>query len=261
MILSCPNCSTRYQVDKAKFPPDGRQVRCAKCGYRWHQNPPLDDPGDESLLQEPQTDGDADAAAFAEPEEDAAAREAELSQSPAAVAEEPVVSEEASFRRFATDRSADEGSGRAPLFARLLILFGWGVLIVAVLGLGWCAYVYRQNIMTNWPQSASLYSALGLKSAAGALKFDATNSRQVVEDGKAVLEVSGTLTNPGDHEVLLPSVRVSLSDGAYREVYHWTFSLQVLTLKPGQSTRFATKLSSPPAAARHLELRFAKAGE
>lgn len=187
--------------------------------------------------------------------------DADLSQSPAAVADEPVASEEASFRRFASDRTADEGDNRAPLAARLLILAGWLVLVVAVLGLGWCAFAYRQNIMTNWPQSASLYSALGLKSAAGALKFDATNSRQIVEDGKPTLEVSGTLTNPGDHEVLLPSVRVSLSDGAYREVYHWTFTLQVLTLKPGQSTRFVTKLSSPPAAARHLELRFAKAGE
>jgi uncharacterized protein (DUF1778 family) len=35
----------------------------------------------------------------------------------------------------------------------------------------------------------------------------------------------------------------------------------VISLHPGQTRRFVTRLSSPPAATRHLELRFAKAGE
>ena len=37
MIISCPSCGTRYQVDEAKFPPQGRMVRCAKCSNSWHQ--------------------------------------------------------------------------------------------------------------------------------------------------------------------------------------------------------------------------------
>ena len=40
MILTCPACSTRYQADEAKFQPEGRQVRCAKCGHVWHQAGP-----------------------------------------------------------------------------------------------------------------------------------------------------------------------------------------------------------------------------
>ena len=41
MILTCPQCSTRYQVDGAKFPSTGRNVRCAKCGHVWHQLGPM----------------------------------------------------------------------------------------------------------------------------------------------------------------------------------------------------------------------------
>jgi predicted Zn finger-like uncharacterized protein len=41
MILTCPACATRYQTDEAKFPPDGRQVRCAKCSHVWHQAAPV----------------------------------------------------------------------------------------------------------------------------------------------------------------------------------------------------------------------------
>ena len=32
MILTCPQCATRYQADASKFPAAGRSVRCAKCG-------------------------------------------------------------------------------------------------------------------------------------------------------------------------------------------------------------------------------------
>jgi predicted Zn finger-like uncharacterized protein len=37
MILTCPECATRYEIDGANFPPEGRKVRCKKCGHVWHQ--------------------------------------------------------------------------------------------------------------------------------------------------------------------------------------------------------------------------------
>jgi hypothetical protein len=55
-------------------------------------------------------------------------------------------------------------------------------------------------------------------------------------------------------------VRVTLSDAGNRELYHWTFKPNATVLKAGQSVPFTTRLSSPPAAAAHLEVRFAKDG-
>src|SRR2546429_5721532 len=44
MILTCPSCETRYQVDEAAIDrAAGRQVRCANCGYLWHFAPSLEE--------------------------------------------------------------------------------------------------------------------------------------------------------------------------------------------------------------------------
>jgi len=35
MIITCPDCATRYDVDDERFSPDGRSVRCTACSESW----------------------------------------------------------------------------------------------------------------------------------------------------------------------------------------------------------------------------------
>jgi len=228
MILTCPACATRYQADEAKFPPQGRQVRCAKCGHVWHQPGPV---------------------AVAEPE--------------MAAASDPLHAPEPSLSRtraFAPAATVQEGEPLAR-GAMLAVVVGWIALIAAILAIGYSAVRYRQEISVIWPQSAGVYSSLGMKVNAHGIDFSHVDYRRENEDGQTVLAVTGNIVNSGSRELPVPqNVRVTLSDSSNHELYHWNFTPNVQTMKPGQSSPFLTRLSSPPAAARHLEVRFAPNG-
>ncbi|HKB96013.1 MAG TPA: DUF3426 domain-containing protein [Rhizomicrobium sp.] len=230
MILTCPSCDTRYSVDGSKFPAAGRTVRCAKCGHSWHQ------PGEagEAAPEPP--------AALSGPAPEAPAHE---SPSP--------------IRSFAPVSAAAEP--RAPLGPRIAVMAGWAGLIAVVLLIAFAAVRYRQDIATTWPQSAGVYSSLGLHVNASGIDFRKVDYRRENEDGQVVLAVSGEIVNAGSRELPVPqTVRVTLSDAGNHELYHWTFKPNVAVLAAGRSVPFMTRLASPPAAARHLEVRFAKDG-
>jgi predicted Zn finger-like uncharacterized protein len=240
MILTCPQCATRYQADAAKFQPSGRNVRCAKCGHLWHQDTPP-----------AQADAASDIAVVDETPPPAA-QPPEPAARPAAFVPNPAVPR----MRFATVESP-----RPRWPAQLMLGAGWAGLVAIVLVIGWSALTFRQQIATLWPQSASFYAAFGMKANATGLDIQDVSYHRGLENGQSVLTVSGILSNAGTRELPVPQIRVALIDDDRRELYHWTFVPGVMTLRPGQTTKFRTRLTNPPGAARQFELRFAKAGE
>ncbi len=237
MILTCPQCGTRYQTDAAKFQPAGRTVRCAKCAHVWHQEAPAPEPDiadDIAVVEMPP------------------AASALMPETPpiAAFMPNPVIA-----RRPMNEPEASEWPHRIGVAA------GWLGLIAIILLIGWAALTWRRQIATLWPQSASLYASVGLKTNASGIDIQDVAYHRGTEDGQSVLSVSGILTNSSPRELPVPQLRVALIDDDRHELYHWTFAPGVTTLHSGQSAKFLTRLSNPPEGARHFELRFAKAGE
>jgi predicted Zn finger-like uncharacterized protein len=126
MILTCPACATRYEADDAKFPPQGRQVRCAKCRHVWHQSAP--------------------------------ASEAAPPPEPIIAAPAPVSGPESAARANGPMRPP------APTPPPQLAVPGvaWIGLAALVVLTGFSAVHYRQRIAAVWPLSAAVYSHLGL---------------------------------------------------------------------------------------------------
>lgn len=234
MILTCPECTTRYQTDASQFAPDGRKVRCAKCGHVWFQAAPQPEPGPEE-----------EAVAAPEPEE---AEPAAVTPKRQAFAPTPRIDAAPARSRY---------TARPSRFEQIGVMAGWALLAVIVVGAGWTGLHYRQSIASLWPQSSSLYAAVGMRVNTRGLEFHDKSAHFETDGQQDVLVITGHLLNTTSRELSVPPIRVSLMDADKRELYHWNFSAGVQTLHPGQIANFHTQLPSPPPAARDIELRFA----
>lgn len=225
MILTCPECQTRYRADAAQFPADGRKVRCAKCGQVWQQSPPEPEP--EPVPAVSMAGGAAIPAGFAPGQ---ASASVDMHQ--------PIAMER-------------------PLADRLGILAGWLALGAMVFLIGWTGFRFREEIATLWPQSSSLFATFGVAVNARGIAIDDWSYHREMENGQPVMVVTGKLVNRSAHELTVPAVMVTLTDDDEHELYHWTFKPPQPILEPGQSLGFSSRLPNPPSAARHLQLRFA----
>ena len=54
MIISCPECETKFAIADAVLGERGRKVRCFKCGHAWHQMPENAPPPKSSLPPQPE---------------------------------------------------------------------------------------------------------------------------------------------------------------------------------------------------------------
>lgn len=66
MKITCPDCSTSYEIKAEAVGQQGRSVKCAKCGNRWFVSSEEDDTADFK---------NADSGSAAEPDEDGAAQD------------------------------------------------------------------------------------------------------------------------------------------------------------------------------------------
>jgi predicted Zn finger-like uncharacterized protein len=57
MVVTCPNCRSRYAVDPLKIGPAGRTVECARCHHQWHQIVEGPPPAAPELVIRPTTSG------------------------------------------------------------------------------------------------------------------------------------------------------------------------------------------------------------
>jgi len=237
MILTCPQCATRYQADDSKFLSKGRSVKCARCGKVWHQAPPPPEAEPTVILSEPQALS-ADAPAKSGPRD--------------------FKPREGTFARYSVIAAEMEDQPSSGAWAaRSLRIAGWAALVLIFASVGWAAVHFREDVVTLWPRSAALYKAVGLAVNPGGIDIvDVRNDMKVV-DGARVLVISGKLVNISGHELPVPQLRIALLDERERELFHWRVFAPAGTLMPGQSTRFLARLSDPPLAAA-VQVTFAR---
>ena len=227
MILSCPQCETRYRSEMANFPAAGRKVRCAKCGHVWHQSAPEPD---VALPNAPALNS--------------------ASEPP------PTVSAVRAMLRAHPGPASEKRAPSRSLAERLGLAAGWLGLAAMIVLIGWEGLQFRQEIASLWPRSSSLYASFGIAVDPNGIELDDVNYQRAAENGQSVLSITGTLVNNSTRELRIPPVRITLTDDNQRELYNWTYRPPQPTLRPGERLRFLTRLAGAPST-RHLQLHLA----
>jgi len=230
MILTCPDCATRYFVPDDKVGPAGRTVKCSSCGNRW------------TAYAEP------DLELFADPNAPAEARTTASNAEDVPVSALPGEELPKVFRQKATTERRVREAATAGVV--------WAGMAVALMALVTAGVVFRGKVVDIWPSAAGAFAKVNKPVNRLGLTLEDVRAEPSLQDGHAALAVSGVIRNVENHPVTAPPLRVSLVNKAGKVVAAKLASPADPVVPPGETRHFAIVMLDPPSTAAFLDAGF-----
>ena len=265
VIITCPNCHTRYKVASDALSAAGRQVQCAACSELWYATPTFPKPiAHDAEPSEDELAFRADSeASFSVDEEEALLDEAFLRIHPAETddarssPEQPGTPVDRAGNRARIEALARRRNGmlaKLPI-ARFRRAFRVGIALALVAVIA-SAVMLRTEIVAAFPQLDGLYRLVGLGTNVVGLDFTDINTLRTTRDGTSVIIVNAKISNITNHVAYVPSVLVSLLDEAGRVIYEWSVTPATRNILPGDVLAIDTQLTAPPQGVTDVRLSF-----
>ncbi len=258
MLIVCPSCASRYEIDAAKLGPEGRKVRCASCKTSWHVEP--------SAFPEPPSEAETQAL-LAEELERAAAVDAEITALAAEAGGQnddlsaEVADVEPPHAPLPKRRSKPPGKARKASSGALRASGAGLPMAAALAGLALLGLIVwqRDAAVRVAPQLAGVFEKLGMPVNIRGLSLSSVESG-LVEDGQnRFLVVEGDVTNVTKSKAAVPLIEVAVRDAGGATLYTWTTEPPRASLEPAELVRFRARLASPPEQGQSVRVRFTSA--
>lgn len=220
MLLTCPECSAKYNVADGAIPAAGRSVRCAACHHSWVQLPSPSAQADSELTandKKSQTNNG-------------------LRMRPKAVKAEPA-EPHARMRKRAHDQ--------IELGHRLAAGLPWGIAACLAIGAISTAIVYRTDIVRAWPKSASAFAAVGKPANLYGIDIRGIQVRAGRDVQGPRVIVAGVLASVSRKAEPVAYLKVKLVDAKGVEKLSWMVDPGIEMLGPGKSHVFETTRANP----------------
>ncbi|WP_332711636.1 zinc-ribbon domain-containing protein [Pelagibacterium mangrovi] len=260
MIITCPNCHTRYKVASDALSAAGRQVQCAACSELWYATPTFPRP----LAPEPDPEPTDDELAFRSDRDISFSEDEEALLDEAFLRAEPV--EPSPPAPAPLDRAGNSARlealarRRRGMLAKLPIARfrrAFRVTIaLALVGLVAGAITLRTEIVSAFPQLDGLYRLVGLGTNVVGLDFTDINTLRTTRDGTSVIIVNAKISNITNQLAYVPSVLVSLLNASGTVIYEWTVTPAARNILPGDVLAIDTQLTAPPQGVTNVRLSF-----
>jgi predicted Zn finger-like uncharacterized protein len=231
MILTCPECASRYFVDEARIGPEGRKVRCAQCGHAWREAAPTPSPA--MSLDEPLS--------FAPRDEPAA---------------DDAVKMKGRVRADVSSRLREEAAEKRKTREAAAVGAVW-----AVMGAGFCvlalvAVIFRTDVVRILPATAGAYAFVRMPVNPVGLAIDADGG-PTLKDGHAALTVTGNVRNIETHPRDPAPLRVMLLDKSNHRLLSQVVTPGGGPIQPGELRAFSASFVDPPLQAAGFQVEVA----
>lgn len=240
MILSCPECRTRYVVPDSAVGPNGRQVRCASCKHSWFQEPALLDLVARVEASPPVATVPVSAAPPVTAPPVPRVDPALPALPPRPVEPESNIDAFAPAPPFRPRRNPARLWTIAAVCAALVLLAG--VAALQLLG------------TPTW--LAQLGLPVGEAKVPLTLEMPRKPSRRTTPSGNELFELSGRVVNPTSEAQRVPDILVELSDPGGRVIYGWTITPSKRTLAPKETLNFDSAKIDVPKGAKSINFLF-----
>jgi predicted Zn finger-like uncharacterized protein len=245
MILECPECGTRYLLADTAIGPDGRQVRCARCGRGWFASDKRVNMGTPLASLPP-----GRALAF-----------------PVGLSPEPRSEWSFPSLQEAVDSLRQLVGGGVPAYetgfrprrnpARVLNWLAAGACGVLLVATG------TMLVVQNAPPMPNLFAREAAPAAAAEpavpplrISLLTPPNLTMMARGSTLFVVSGRVENPTSGRAPVPDIVADLRDAAGKPIYSWTIHTPRSVLGPGESVDFDTSQLDVPADVKSLRLGF-----
>ena len=229
MIVSCPSCSTRYDLADSFDKASAFTITCKRCQHVWKEQAVTD------IKEIPSR---------------AIAKVIDHGDEPEIDVRRLVEAARLAQEDFALRRQA-----------KLKRLGGWGSLGLFILAPFAAAALLPETVVAAAPATIGIYEKLGFNVNVFGLDIRHIEQQNTVVDGAHVLMIKGEISNSTNGIRKIPWLRFALNDEGAAELYSWTLDTAARPLRPGETTGFTTRVASPPELAKNLQIRFAHADE
>ena len=232
MILTCPQCATRYFLPEGSVGPGGRAVRCTQCAHVWQAHAEA-------------TDEAQDLAPPPEPEPPAPEPDVEDEMSTAALRRGEIL-------RYQKAEAARKQRQAAAVGAAI-----WAGLAAAVVLSLALAVIFRVQVVQLWPGTASAYAAAGLPVNATGLLIDKVDAVPQVLGAQRALVVTGVVANASGQPRPVPAFRVRVQNHSGATLAERTITVSGPPIQVAESRRFSLTVANPPSNYEMVEVTLA----
>ena len=294
MLITCPHCSSRYDIADKLIGVSGRQVKCSQCrtsffaapdgttrivaAVKKAKEPQVSDQNnknafDEALKSENIALIPADADHVNDTHNITQHIETEQNAWPAsdqtsnATIHDPAGAH-LSFSALASRPDKAKGNTSPKrvqsLIMKIVSKLLWPLRIVPptllaaslLVGLSVSMMTFRAQIVQKFPQTAQVYALMGKPVNLRGIEIEDVRSTIALDQSSRVLVVEGTVRNITGRTVSVPLLALSVQDEAKQALYSWTLEPQHPKIKANEKVTFRARLASPPIEGVHVAVNF-----